>query len=288
MLAAVLLSTACSPPSDDPAAAGHSGAAQAVRLPDASGGFDYQLGDPYPPPSGVTIVERDRTADPSGAGYDICYFNGFQTQPDESEALAEAHPELVVQTASGPLIDEGWPDEYLFDTSTADKRAARAELVGEWVDGCAADGFAAVEIDNLDSYTRSGGAMTADDNLALAAAYAQRAHAAGLAIAQKNTADQVSVLRALGYDFAVTESCVKFEECDAYTAEYPVVLDVEYNDELGEDDFADAYGDPARPAVLILRDHSLVTPGDAEYGIAAATDACVSVRALRAGVLRLR
>lgn len=265
VLAIGLLSTACSPSNGDPAAAGPTGAAQAVRLPDASGGFDYQLGGPYPPPPGVAIVERDRTAEPSGAGYDICYVNGFQTQPDESGAFAAAHPELVVQTGAGPLVDEGWPDEYLFDTSTADKRAALAELVGEWIDGCAADGFAAVEIDNVDSYTRSGGALTADDNLALAAIYAQRAHAAGLAIGQKNTADQVSALRARGYDFAVTESCFEFEECGAYAAEYPVVLDIEYTDELGEDGFGDACGDPGRPGVMILRDHSLVTPGDAEY-----------------------
>lgn len=170
-----------------------------------------------------------------------------------------------MQTASGPLVDEGWPDEYLFDTSTADKRAGLAELVGEWIDGCAADGFAAVEIDNLDSVTRSRGALTVDDNLALAATYAQRAHAAGLAIAQKNTAEQVSALRAQGYDFALTESCFEFEECGAYAAEYPVVLDIEYTDGLGEDGFVDACGDAGRPAVMILRDHSLVTPGDGEY-----------------------
>ena len=85
-----------------------------------------------------------------------------------------------------------------------------------------------------------GGDLTADDNLALAATYTQRAHAAGLAIAQKNTADQVSALRALGYDFVVTESCFEFEECAAYTAEYPVVLDIEYTDELGEDGVVDA------------------------------------------------
>lgn len=254
--------TACAPSSGDPAGTGK---ASAVRLPDVVGGFDYQLGGAYPPPPGVTIVERDRTAEPAGAGYDICYVNGFQTQPGESRVFAAAHPELVVQTGSGPLVDEGWPDEYLFDTSTADKRAALAELVGEWLDGCAADGFAAVEIDNLDSYTRSQGALTADDNIALAATYAERAHAAGLAIAQKNTADQVSALRALGYDFAVTESCVEYEECAAYAAEHPVVLDIEYTDELGEDGFADACVDPGRPAVMILRDHSLRTPGNAEY-----------------------
>lgn len=75
----------------------------------------------------------------------------------------------------------------------------------------------------------------------------------------------MSALRALGYDFVVTESCFEFEECAAYTAEYPVVLDIEYTDELGEDGVVDACGDPGRPPVMILRDHSLVTPDRGEY-----------------------
>ena len=134
-----------------------------------------------------------------------------------------------------------------------------------WIQDCADSGYAAVEIDNLDSYTRSEDALTQENNLDLAAAYAEEAHAAGLAIAQKNTAAQTEQLRALGYDFAVTESCYQFQECDAYTSVYQVVLDIEYTDELGEEGFADACGDPARPKSMVLRDHSLVTPDDADY-----------------------
>lgn len=63
----------------------------------------------------------------------------------------------------------------------------------------------------------------------------------------------------------MTESCYQFEECAAYAAEYPVVLDIEHTDEPGDDGFAHACGDPDRPSVMILRDHRLVTPGDAEY-----------------------
>ncbi len=44
-----------------------------------------------------------------------------------------------------------------------------------------------------------------------------------------------------------------------------MVLDIEYTDELGEDGCAQACSDPDRPAVMILRDHSRVTPDDAEY-----------------------
>lgn len=237
----------------------------AIRLPPAAAGFDYQLGGPYSPPKGVRIVERDRTARPAAGLYNICYVNGFQTQPDASKSFAAQHPDLVLQTSKGPLVDPGWPDEYIFDTSTPAKRAALTTIVGEWISGCARNGYSAVEIDNLDSFTRSDDALTAQDNLALAGAYAKAAHAAGLAIAQKNTADYATQVHRLGYDFAVTESCYKFAECASYAKVYPVVLDVEYGDELGEDDFQRACSDPARPRTMILRDHSLSVPGDTAY-----------------------
>lgn len=240
-------------------------AASEVRLPDPAAGFDYQLGGPYAPPPGATTIARDRTAEPAGAGYDICYVNGFQTQPDASKRLAAEHPELLVQHGGGPLADPGWPDEFLFDTSSAAKRRALSDLVGAWIVGCADAGYDAVEIDNLDSYTRSEGALQRDDNLALAAEYARIAHDSGLAIGQKNTADQSKRLRGLGYDFAVTESCAEFDECGAYTAVYDVVLDIEYTDEIGEAGFDDACASADRPPTMILRDHDLTTPGSADY-----------------------
>ncbi|MDN4613387.1 endo alpha-1,4 polygalactosaminidase [Leifsonia sp. F6_8S_P_1B] len=250
----------------DPASAPASPSAHATpRLPDPSAGFDYQLGGAYPPPTGVQTVARDRTAEPAGAGYDICYVNGFQTQPDASERFAQQHPDLLLQTGDGPLVDPGWPDEYLYDTSTEARRDALAALVGPWIEGCARAGFDAVEIDNFDSYTRSKGALTADDNVALAAAYAAIAHRHGLAIAQKNTADQSERLRGLGYDFAVAESCVVYDECAAYTSVYPVLLDVEYTDELGEGGFSAACAERDERTAMILRDHDLRTPGDTGY-----------------------
>jgi hypothetical protein len=265
-VAAVLL-VALGGCSASPEAATRAGASAgvSVRLPDPAAGFDYQLGGAYPPPEGVRTVARDRTAEPAGAGYDICYVNGFQTQPGESEAFAREHPDLLLQTGDGPLVDPGWPDEYLFDTSTGARRDALAAIVGPWIEGCARDGFDAVEIDNLDSYTRSEGALTADDNVALAEAYAAIAHRHGLAIAQKNTADLSKRLQKLGYDFAVAESCAVFDECGAYTSVYPVLLDIEYTDELGEDAFAGACGERGTATAMILRDHDLVTPGADGY-----------------------
>ena len=236
-----------------------------VSLPDRSAGFDYQLGGAYVPPPGVTVVERDRTDAPSGAGYDICYVNGFQTQPDESETFFKQHPELIVQVGGKPFVDPGWPDEYIFDTSTPAKRAALAATVQPWIAGCKTAGYTAVEIDNLDSFTRAGDFLTADGNIALAAEYAKIAHAAGLAIAQKNTVEQTARLRSAGYDFAITESCFYNEECDGYTGQYPVVLDVEYTDELGRDAFAAACKSGSRPPVMIMRDKFLVAKGSRGY-----------------------
>ncbi|TRW81542.1 endo alpha-1,4 polygalactosaminidase [Mycolicibacterium sp. 018/SC-01/001] len=234
-------------------------------MPAPGAGFDYQLGGAYPPPPGVTTVERDRSAAPARAGYDICYVNGFQTQPQDSAEFADRHPDLVVRSGGRPLADPGWPDEFLFDTSTAPKRAALAAIVTPWIEGCRASGFDAVEIDNLDSHTRSGGALTAADNLAMAAIYAQAAHRVSLAIAQKNAAELTPAVRAAGYDFAITESCVRFTECSTYEQQYPVVLDIEYDDELGPDAFSAACAGRDRPAAMILRDHDLVTPHEDGY-----------------------
>jgi len=232
------------------------------ELPPTGAALDYQLGGPYAPAPGVEVVVRDRTAEPARRGYDVCYVNGFQTQPQDSAAFAVDHPDLLVQSADGPLADPGWPDELLFDTSTAAQRRALAERVGPWIEGCAEDGYDAVEVDDLDSWTRSGGALTADDNAALAQEYAVLAHRAGLAIAQKNAPELAGRLRAAGYDFAVSESCAAFAECSEYSDTYPVVLDVEYTDELGEAGFAALCADPDRPPQVVLRDRDLLTPDD--------------------------
>lgn len=236
-----------------------------LRLPDRNAGFDYQLGGAHAPPPGATIIERDSTDEPSRAGYDICYVNGFQTQPADSEAFKKQHPDLLVQAGGKPVVDPGWPDEYIYDTSSAAKRSALAAIVEPWIDGCRSAGYSAVEIDNLDSYTRARGSLSADDNIAMATEYARTAHQAGLAIAQKNTAEEADRLRKVGFDFAITESCFKYRDCTSYTEQYPVVLDVEYVDELGINAFASACRSPTRPPVMIMRDHNLVTPEEEDY-----------------------
>ncbi|WP_130176643.1 endo alpha-1,4 polygalactosaminidase [Cryobacterium sp. SO1] len=232
--------------------------------PPVGGGLDYQLGGAYDPPDGVDIVVRDSTDEPAYGLYSVCYLNGFQTQPADSERLLTDSPELILTDAGAPVIDENWPDEFLFDTGSASTRAALAALLLPQVTACATAGFDAVEIDNLDSYTRSAGLLTAEDNVAFARILVDGAHEDGLAIGQKNAAELAGPLSDL-FDFAVAEECDRWQECGLYRAAYDDrVLAIEYADDLRED-FAAACAVPDRPRSMILRDRDLEVVGAAGY-----------------------
>lgn len=203
----------------------------AVSLPPEHGKFSYQIGGAYPAPSGAKIIDRDRS-DPSVAGsYSICYVNAFQAQTGDVNWWKQHHPELLLHQPSGTLvIDRDW-NEPLFDISSGTKRTALAAIVGGWLDGCANSGYQAVEPDNLDSYTRSQGLLSAGDALDFAGLLASRAHHDRLAIAQKNASDLSTRAHQVGLDFAITEECQVFDECDVYTKVYGRhVIEIEYTD----------------------------------------------------------
>ncbi|MFK4728301.1 endo alpha-1,4 polygalactosaminidase [Agromyces mediolanus] len=234
-----------------------------VALPPPGAAPDYQLGGAYDPAEGVGIVARDRSAPPAEGRYSICYVNGFQTQPGE---LDDWPAELLLQQDGAPVFDPDWPDEALLDHSTPERRSAIAAIVEPWIVGCAEAGYDAVEFDNLDSYTRSGGALRLDDAAELARLLVSAAHDAGLAAGQKNAAEDAALLRErAGFDFAVTEECAAYEECGAYAAVYGEhVIDIEYVDELPEP-FAELCATPDAPRSMVLRDRPLGVPGDEGY-----------------------
>lgn len=245
--------------------AGSSGAegsgSAVVGLP-AGAVFDYQLGGGYAPADGVTVVVRDSTDEPADGLYDVCYVNAFQTQPG-----AEWPDELVLHDSSGAeVFDPGWPDERILDISSEANRAAIAEKQAATIAGCAADGFDAVEFDNLDSYLRSDGAFDLEAGVAFAGLLVGAAHANGLAAGQKNTPELAERGRAeIGFDFAVAEQCALYEECAAYTDVYgDQVLDIEYVEDLEGDyasDFAAVCDDAQTPPATILRDLDLTPTG---------------------------
>jgi hypothetical protein len=247
------------------------GTGPAERVPDgappAGTVVDYQLGGGYPPVEGVGGVVRDASDEPATGLWSGCYVNGFQTQPGDRDLWLDEHADLVLREADGtPVADPAWPDEMLLDTSTAEKRAGIVAVLGEVVRSCAERGFDAVELDNLDSYSRSDGRLTEDDAVDLARRYAEVAHAAGLAVGQKNSPDLGTRGRGeAGFDFAVAEECHRWDECARYTEVYgSAVLDIEYTDDL-RGTWPEVCADPRVPVSTILRDRDLVTPGSAGY-----------------------
>lgn len=265
-LAALALAACVAGPLTSSSAAEGSSAA-AVELPPAGAVLDYQLGAAYSPPQGVTLVTRDATAAPAPGIYTICYVNGFQTQPGDKNVWLNQRGHLILKDSRGnPIIDPNWPDEFLLDTSTSAKRTELAGIIGATIDTCASKGFKAVEVDNLDSYLRSKGKLTVNNNLAYAKLLADRSHAKGLAIGQKNSAEQAARGKSeVGFDFAVSEECHRWEECSSYSDVYDShVMDIEYTDDL-RGTFEDVCNDPDTPATTTLRDRYLVGPGHADY-----------------------
>jgi hypothetical protein len=245
----------------DGSGGGSDGNGLVVELPPVNGAVDYQLGGAYPPPAGVTIVSRDRTAERAPGLYNICYVNGFQIQPGEESFWTTDHPDLILRDRQGqPVIDADW-DEMLIDVSTPAKRTAVAAIVDEWIAGCGVAGFAAIEIDNLDSFSRSQGLLTEEHAVAAMRLFADSAHARGLAISQKNSAELVGRKAEMATDFVVAEECNRYSECGDYTAAYgDHVIVIEYR----QQDF-DA-GCAAFPGLsMVLRDRNLVTQGATGY-----------------------
>ncbi|MEH0416570.1 endo alpha-1,4 polygalactosaminidase [Streptomyces sp. B21-083] len=230
-----------------------------VRLPPPHAGFDYQIGGAYPPPAGVRVVSRDRTATPAAGLYNVCYVNAFQAQPGEEEAWPA---DLLLRNANGEVVvDKDW-DEALLDIGTTAKRKRIAARVNKWTDGCADKGFDAVEPDNYDSYTRSDDLLTADDATAFITLLSRHAHVRGLAVGQKNTVELAGLRKRTGLDFAVAEECGEYDECGQYAQAFDDrVLVIEYTD-TGLRKARASFGDRLS---IVRRDVDVSTPGSAGY-----------------------
>jgi hypothetical protein len=228
--------------------------ASAVTPPPTGTDVDYQLGGTRSVPERVGIVVRDREARPVPDRYNICYVNGFQTQPGE-RAVWRRHADLVLRDHGRPVVDEAW-GEQLLDVRTPAKRQRLAGIVGRWTRGCARAGYDAVEYDNLDSFTRSHGLISRRQAIAYARLLVRSAHRAGLAAGQKNLAgfDGTTV----GYDFVVAEQCGRDDECGRdVRAVGDHVLAIEYR----RADFrrtCEQYGDRLS---VVLRDRDLSPTG---------------------------
>ncbi|WP_430591655.1 endo alpha-1,4 polygalactosaminidase [Humidisolicoccus flavus] len=242
-----------------------------VALPPTTGFFDYQLGGASTPDADGGVLARDSSDLPEPGFFNICYVNGFQTQPSEAEQWLASEGDPILRDENGePVIDPEWPDEMILDPSTEAKRSAILSLMEPVLHGCAEAGFDAIEIDNLDTWTRfdspTTGQIDEEGALTLARSYVEIAHGLDLAIGQKNAAELAEIGHTeLGFDFAVTEECSVYAECGAYTSVYGEhVLQIEYLDSL-ELPFDEVCSDPDSAPLTILRDRDLTTPSSPEY-----------------------
>jgi Glycoside-hydrolase family GH114 len=252
--------------------------AQSWAPPPPNAKFDYQIGGDYPLPSGVEVVTRDWFAGSAdAAAYSICYVNAFQTQDDEDGVdrpdERSAWPAGLVLRSLGD--DPNWGGEYLIDISSSAMRAQAADWVQQMIQTCADKGFDAVEYDNLDSWRRFDRKPLEDEvpfGKAQAIRYAElltdRAHALGLAVAQKNTPElsrRVS-RRVIGFDFAVAESCGRYAECHDYRALFGNrVIAIEYR----RKDFRRACRAVGSRVSVVLRDRNVTLPGSGTHRYAA-------------------
>ena len=167
--------------------------------------------------------------------------------------------------------DPNWGGEYLIDISTAQRRAAAAAWLEPMIATCAAKGFDAVELDNLDSWTRFDDTpmedrvpFGEDDAIAHAELLADLAHGHGLAVAQKNTVElPADVARdRIGFDFAIAEECGHWDECQGYVNVYgDHVIAIEYE----QRDFERTCRDFGDRLSVVLRDVDVSMPGSSTY-----------------------
>ncbi|MEO2279696.1 endo alpha-1,4 polygalactosaminidase [Pseudoalteromonas pernae] len=136
----------------------------------------------------------------------ICYFSAGTFEEWREDAIDFA-PEALGE----PLGD--WPGEYWLDTRHESVRAVMLNRIAL----AKQKGCDAVDPDNVDLHTQQSGfnisyAQQLEYNMFIASS----AHDAQLFVGLKNNLDQLADLHTY-YDFAINESCIRWNECEMLT-----------------------------------------------------------------------
>ena len=209
-------------------------------------------------PARVGIVVRDRKARPAPDRYNVCYVNGFQTQPDERR-LWKRHPRLILRKNGRRVVDSAW-GEWLLDIRTSRKRQRLLAIMRPWVRA----------VRRVVSTPSSSTTSTPSRAAVRCSPESRALPTPGCSSGPRTARGSRPVRRTwpgfdgrrVGYDFAVAEECGRYRECASYVAHYGRrVLSIEYR----RADFTwtcDRFGD--RVAV-VLRDRSLSPRGVREW-----------------------
>ena len=122
--------------------------------------FDYQIGGDYEPPAGVTrrVAGTGSPASRSTVPTATRSATSTPSRPSPTRRTSTARTSDRTGRPSSCWSELGddpnWGGEYLVDLSTATRqRAAAVDHVAPMIDTVRDKGFAAVELDNLDSWT---------------------------------------------------------------------------------------------------------------------------------------
>jgi len=167
-------------------------------------------------------VEASKIAELHQAGrYVICYFS--------AGSIEDWRPDVggFDESAIGKPLD-GWPGEKWVDV----RSKSAVALVEARIALAAEKGCDAVEPDNVNGYNNdSGFPLDEADQIQFNSKIAELGHARGVAVGLKNSFDIVDQLAGV-FDFAVTEQCHEYDECEllkpfvgqgkpVFNAEYP-------------------------------------------------------------------
>ena len=162
------------------------------------------------------------------------------------------------EEALGKPLGE-WPDERYVDI----RRPEIGQIMKDRIADCAARGFLAVEMDNMDVYDNdSGFDLTREDALGYIREMAAFAKAQGLEVAQKNVPELVPELVSQ-MDFIMVEECYAYDFCDdlkPYVDAGKDVLAIEYDD-AGLDWEAICEDSKTRGIKLLLKSHEITAGG---------------------------
>ncbi|MFF4800582.1 endo alpha-1,4 polygalactosaminidase [Streptomyces sp. NPDC001351] len=239
--------------------AGSKESAATVTLPPKHVRWDYQIGGAYPLAAGARVVSRDHDSEPAPGVYNICNIDAFQAQKGEER---DWNSGLLLRDAKADIVYDKDGGEAVLDIRTAAKRQRIAAKLNGWIDECAAKGYKAVEPDNYDVFTRFPEYLKAGEAEALMKLLSAHAHAKGLAVAQKNTAELLSDRASVDLDFAVAEECAEWNECGEFAEAYgDNVLVVEYTAK----GMAKACTNWGSTLSIVRRDESVVPKGASGY-----------------------
>jgi len=177
------------------------------------------------------------------AAYDI---DGFENGSAEVQALHEQGKHVICYIDVGTAEEfrpdysefpksvlgrsNGWPGERWLDI----RRLGVIEpIMAARFAMCAEKHFDAVEPDNIEAYAnRSGFPITAEQQLTFNEWVANKVHALGMAVVQKNDGEQTATLQPY-FDGALTEQCNQYRECEDYSPYLKAgkpVLNAEYRE----------------------------------------------------------